>query len=226
MQAAIPLATGSGVTTIPAPAGPFFDITAYGAVSGFVAVANQTAINNAIAAAAAAGGGTVIIPSGDFKTYSIRLQSNVGLHFAAKDSIIRAAVPGTGANQDGGFYDAWETNLWVGIQDEGHSHFKNSLIWGIDVSNVMISGPGLIDGGSVPNASGIITNVIPSSDPGEATVRTQAGNPAGAEQGHRDRKRQQHHVSGFLDQEWRPFRRSGHGHHRLDHRRYRHRRQS
>ena len=89
-------------------------------------------------------------------------------------------MPGTGANQDGGFYDAWETNLWVGIQDEGHSHFKNSLIWGIDVSNVMISGPGLIDGGSVPNASGIITNVIPSSDPGEATVRTQAGNPAGA----------------------------------------------
>jgi len=53
----IPLATGSGVSTTPLPQGPFFDITAFGAVSGGPALANQAAINNAIDAAAAGGGG-------------------------------------------------------------------------------------------------------------------------------------------------------------------------
>jgi len=115
----IPLATGSGVSTTPLPQGPFFDITAFGAVSGGAALANQAAINNAIDAAAAAGGGTVVIPAGDFKTYTIRLKSNVGIHLATKNSIIRAAVQGTGANQDGGFYDAPEVNLFVGLQDQG-----------------------------------------------------------------------------------------------------------
>jgi hypothetical protein len=75
-NAQIPLATGSGVTVLPEPQGPFFDITAYGAPPDGAALANQTAINNAIAAAAAAGGGTVLIPSGTFKTFSIHLQSN------------------------------------------------------------------------------------------------------------------------------------------------------
>jgi len=107
---AVPLATGSGVGALPAPKAPFFDITAFGALPGGPAVANQTAINDAIAAAAAAGGGTVVVPSGEFKTYTIRLRSNVGLHLAAKDSILRAAISGTGANQEGGFYDAPEVN--------------------------------------------------------------------------------------------------------------------
>ena len=77
--AAIPVATGSGVGALPTPQPPFFDITTFGAVSGGPAVANQTAINNAINAASAAGGGTVVVPAGDFKTFSIRLKSNVGL---------------------------------------------------------------------------------------------------------------------------------------------------
>ena len=54
-NAQIPLATGSGVTVLPEPRGPFFDITAYGAAPGGAALKNQAAINNAIAAAAAAG---------------------------------------------------------------------------------------------------------------------------------------------------------------------------
>jgi hypothetical protein len=49
----IPLATGSGVTTLPEPRPPFFDITKYGAVAGGPATANQKAINDAITAAAA-----------------------------------------------------------------------------------------------------------------------------------------------------------------------------
>ena len=71
-----------------------FDITRFGAVSDGPALRNQQAINAAIDAAAKAGGGTVVIPAGTFKTYSIRLRSNVGIHFASKNSILRAAVQG------------------------------------------------------------------------------------------------------------------------------------
>jgi polygalacturonase len=176
----IPLATGSGVTSLPEAKGPFFDITAYGAVAGGPALANQAAINNAIDAAAAAGGGTVTVPSGDFKTYTIRLKSNVGLRLAQKDSVLRAAVSGTGAGQDGGFYDAPEVNPFVGLQDQGHSHWANSLIYGVDVENVMISGPGMIDGSYVDPATGFIVNVLSGNDPSEVSVRTAAGTPGGA----------------------------------------------
>src|ERR1035438_9370075 len=95
--AQIPVATGSGVTVLPAPKGPFFDITTYGAVSNGAALTNQAAINNAIIAAAAAGGGTVLIPPGTYRTYSIRLKSNVGLPFESPNSHIRAGVPCTGS---------------------------------------------------------------------------------------------------------------------------------
>jgi polygalacturonase len=175
----VKVATGSGVITLPKPKSPFFNITSYGAVSDGPALKNQTAINAAIDAAAAAGGGTVVIPSGTFKTYSIRLKSNVGLHFAAKDSILRAAVPGTGAHQDGGFYDAPEKNLFVGVQDAGHSHWANSLIYGIGVHNIMISGPGLIDG-SYADSNGVTVNVLTLFEPREASTRGVAGVPGGA----------------------------------------------
>ena len=176
--AQIPLATGSGVTTLPEPKAPFFDITKFGAVAGGPAVSNQKAINDAMAAASAAGGGTVVVPSGEFKTYTIRLRSNVGLHLAAPGSVIRAAVHGTAAGQDGGFYDAPEPNPFVGLQDHGHSHWANSLIYGVDVEDVLISGPGLIDGSHL-NASGQTVNVLTGGDPREVSTRTDAGVPAG-----------------------------------------------
>ena len=172
----IKIATGSGILALPAPKGPMFDITSFGAVPGGPALQNQTAINAAIDAAAKAGGGTVVIPAGTFKTYSIRLKSNVGLHFASGDSILRAAVQGTGEHQDGGFYDAPEVNLFDGVQDMGHSHIANSLIYGIGVENVMISGPGLIDG-SYSDSNGVTVNVLTGFDPREVQLRTAAGVP-------------------------------------------------
>jgi polygalacturonase len=175
----IPLATGSGVNDIPEPQGPFYVITDYGAASGGSATSNQSAINNAIMAAEAAGGGTVVIPEGDFRTYTIRLKSNVGLHFESNKSILRAAVQGTGANQDGGFYDAPEPNLYIGLQDHGHSHFANSLIYGDNVENVMISGQGLIDGSYI-NQAGVLVNVLSGSDPREVSNRNDSGTAAGA----------------------------------------------
>jgi polygalacturonase len=175
----IKLATGSGIDVLPQPKGPFFNIASYGAVSDGPALKNQAAINAAIDAAAKAGGGTVLIPEGTFKTYSIRLKSRVNLHFASKTSILRAAIPGTGDRQDGGFYDAPEVNLFVGIQDAGHSHWANSLIYGIDVTDIMISGPGLIDGSYI-DSNGITVNVLSGGDPREPASRTAPGMAAGA----------------------------------------------
>jgi polygalacturonase len=175
----VKIATGSGVLELPEPKGPMFDITSFGAAPDGPALKNQAAINAAIDAAARAGGGTVVIPAGTFKTYSIRLKSNVGLHFAAKESILRAAVPGDAEHQDGGFYDAPEPNLFVGLEDEGHAHWANSLINGVGVENVMISGPGLIDGSYI-DSNGVAVNVLPWGDPREVTTRTATSAPGAA----------------------------------------------
>lgn len=177
-ESSIRVATGSGVLELPEPKGPFFDITSFGAAPGGPALGNQAAINAAISAAANAGGGTVVIPSGTFKTYSIRLKNNVGLHFAAGDSVLRAAVQGTGEGQDGGFYDAPEKNPFVGVQDGGHSHWANSLIYGIGVENVTISGPGLIDGSYI-DAGGATVNVLSGADLIEVPLRNAEGTPGG-----------------------------------------------
>lgn len=176
----IPLATGSGMGKLPEPQGPFIDITEFGASPDAPALENQEAINNAIVAAAAAGGGTVVVPAGDFKTYTIRLRSNVGIHLRDENSILRAAIAGTGADQEGGFYDAPEVNLFVGLQDHGHSHWANSLIYGSDVENVMISGPGRIDGSRIDPVTGHLVNVLTGDDPPEVTLRTAAGTPGSA----------------------------------------------
>ncbi len=175
----IRIATGSGVGVLPEPRAPFFDITAYGAVSGGAALANQAAINAAIDAASAAGGGTVLLPEGDYTTYTVRLRSGVGLHLASPKTVLRAAIAGKGAGKDGGLYDAPEPNLYVGLQDHGHSHFANSLIYGADVSDVMISGPGLIDGSRLDD-KGQTLSVLVSHDLPEVAKRTAAGEPSNA----------------------------------------------
>jgi polygalacturonase len=79
---------------------------------------------------------------------------------------------------DGGVYDAPEQNLFVGLQDHGHSHWANSLIYGVDVQDVMISGPGLIDGSHL-NERGEAVTVLSTGDPREATTRTDSGVPDG-----------------------------------------------
>jgi polygalacturonase len=179
LAGAIPVATGSGVIRLPELNGATFDIRSFGAGPDASALRNQKAINAAINAAASAGGGTVLIPSGRFKTYSIRMKSHVGLHFSAADSVLQAAVPGIGAGQDGGFYDAPEANPFIGLQDEGHSHWANSLISIMDAEDVTISGPGLIDGGR-RTLDGLTEPVLTGGDPRESSDRTRAGEPGGA----------------------------------------------
>ena len=113
---------------------PVFSVQSYGADgSGKANVA--AAISRAIDAAEAAGGGTVYFPAGRYLSGSVNLKSNVRLYLDHGAVIEASPDPG-----------APEPNQWDKYQDFGHSHWRNSLIWGEGVNNVSISGPGLIDG--------------------------------------------------------------------------------
>ena len=101
------------------------------------------AINRSIAAAAAAGGGTVHFPAGTYLSYSIRLRSNIALYLDQGATLLAAEPP---ADLTVG-YDAPEPNPGADqFQDFGHSHWHNSLIWGENLENISILGPGRIFG--------------------------------------------------------------------------------
>ena len=129
-----------------------FDVRTHGA-TGDGQTLDTAAIHRAIAAASAAGGGTVRFPGGTYLSFSIRLKSDLTLHLDAGTTLL-AATPSPAL----GGYDAPEPNEWGDqhqYQDFGHSHWHNSLIWGENLENFAIIGPGRIDGsrGLVRNAS-------------------------------------------------------------------------
>jgi polygalacturonase len=117
----------------------FYNVKDFGAV-GDGKTLDSPAINDAIEKAASAGGGTIYFPAGTYLSYSIRLKSNITLFFD-NGSVLLAAYP----EKDTG-YDAAEPNEFSAYQDFGHSHWKNSLIWGIGLDNITITGSGLING--------------------------------------------------------------------------------
>ena len=117
-----------------------YDVTAFGA-KGDGQTLDTVAINKAIETAAAAGGGTVQFPAGTYLSFSIRLKSHITLYLDQGATIL-AADPVAGKPG----YDLPEPNEWDMYQDFGHSHWQNSLIWGIGLENVAILGPGLING--------------------------------------------------------------------------------
>jgi len=119
-----------------------YDVKKYGAVGDGTTI-DSPAVNKAVEAAAAVGGGTVYFPAGTYACYSIRLKSNIALHLDQGATIL-AASPGAR-----GGYDPAEANEWgdqYRYQDFGHSHWHNSLIWGENLENISIYGPGLIHG--------------------------------------------------------------------------------
>ncbi|HEY1263086.1 MAG TPA: glycosyl hydrolase family 28 protein, partial [Terriglobales bacterium] len=89
-------------------------------------------------------GGTVLLPAGDYLCHSLHLRSNVRLQLECGATIV--AADDAGKNSSASAYDAAEANPWDQYQDFGHSHWHNSLIWGEDVENVAITGPGRIWG--------------------------------------------------------------------------------
>jgi polygalacturonase len=140
--ALVALPRTSFASEAPAASGPIFQVKAFGALGDGKAL-DSPAIDKAIAAAASAGGGTVFFPAGTFRCYSIHLQSNVALYLAP-GSILLASDP---PEEGGAGYDLPESNApWEAYQDFGHNHWHNSLLWGENLHNVSISGPGLIWG--------------------------------------------------------------------------------
>lgn len=127
-----------------------FNIKDFGA-KGDGKTVDTKAINDAIDAASQQGGGTVFLPAGTYLSYSIHLKSNISFYLD-QGSVLLAADSAAG-----GRYDEAEPNEWgdkYQYQDYGHSHWRNSLIWGENLQNISISGPGIINGkGLARNAS-------------------------------------------------------------------------
>ena len=127
-------------------AGSVFDVRAFGA-TGDGKTLDSPAINKAIEACAAGGGGTVWVPAGTYLSGSIHVTNNLELHLCAGATLLAAP-------QKMNAYD--ETEPWEGTayQDGGHTYFHNSLIWGENLTNVFITGPGRIYGEGLVRGDG------------------------------------------------------------------------
>lgn len=121
-----------------------YEVRTFGA-KGDSKTLDTRALNLAIEAASAAGGGTVYLSAGTYLCYSIHLKSSVSLYLDAGATILAADVPPEGTTT-GGYDSAGPAQPWEKFQDFGHNHWRNSLIWGEDLHDVSILGPGLIWG--------------------------------------------------------------------------------
>jgi polygalacturonase len=127
------LATGKATTS--------YNVRDFGAV-GDGKTLDSPAINRAIEECAKAGGGTVCLPAGTYLSGSIHMMSNINLLIDAGATIL-------GASQDMKAYDPAEPFEGQAYQDGGHTYFHNSLIWGENLTNVSITGQGMINGGGL-----------------------------------------------------------------------------
>lgn len=108
------------------------DIRQFGAKAGGIFL-NTNAINQALLACSSQGGGVVLVPSGLWLTGPIRLRNHVNLHLAQG-----ALVQFT---DDFEAYPLLQTN-WEGV-DAIRNH---APLYGADLENVAITGPGIFDG--------------------------------------------------------------------------------
>lgn len=127
-----------------------FDAREFGAL-GDGARLDTPAINRAIAELAAAGGGILRLPPGRYLCHSIRLRSRIRLHLEQGAVLIAADPPAPHSAGPG--YDLPEDRppACTAYQDFGHSHWRNSLISGLDLEHVGITGRGLIWGRGLVN---------------------------------------------------------------------------
>lgn len=124
-----------------------FNVRDYGA-AGDGRTLDSPAINKAIEACGAAGGGTVWVPAGTYLSGSIRLTNNLNLYIDSGATILAAPA-------DMNAYDP--TEHWEGqaYQDGGHTYFQNSLIWGVGLTNISITGRGLLHGKGLTRSSAL-----------------------------------------------------------------------
>ena len=110
-----------------------FDICDYGAVSD-TTILSTAAIQKAIDVCSEAGGGRVVVPTGDFKTGSLQLKSNVHLYLEEG-----ATLYGSTSIDDYIPFTSSYVSLRTGIP-------TIQLIYADSVENVSITGLGTIDG--------------------------------------------------------------------------------
>jgi polygalacturonase len=139
------LLAGAGLAALPfyaasANAPDAFDVRKFGAKGDGMSL-DTVPLQRAIDAAAKAGGGTVYLPRGRYLSFSLQAKSHVAVYLGA-GAVLLAADPA----KHKGHYDLPEANQFEDYQDYGHSYFHNSLIWGENVEDVSILGPGMIDG--------------------------------------------------------------------------------
>src|SRR5579872_7461956 len=116
-----------------AQAQQIFNVKSFGA-TGNGSTLDSPAVNSAIAAAGAAGGGIVTFPAGTYLCGSIHLTNNLTLYLSNSAVIIASAS----------HIDTHESNPFSQYQDEGHSYFHDSLIWGENLTDLTFAGPGKI----------------------------------------------------------------------------------
>ena len=120
-----------------------YNVRDYGAKADGI-TNDAPAINKAIDACNAAGGGTVFVPTGIYGSGSIRLKSNVTLALD-KGAVLKALS---------GVMNPWEPNPNdKGLMDSAYYHWQASLIWGENLRNVRIFGPGTLDGAALTRSS-------------------------------------------------------------------------
>lgn len=116
-----------------------YNVKHFGATGNGIALDTKS-INKAIEDAASAGGGTVYFPAGNYLSGSIHLKSNITLYLDAGATLIAAPA------EDQDEYDLPENKINNTYEDFGHRHWQNSLIWGENLHDISIIGPGMIWG--------------------------------------------------------------------------------
>jgi hypothetical protein len=142
----------SDVPTREPPVVPVLNVREYGA-TGDGTTLDTIAINAAITACANHSGGIVYFPPGVYLSGSLHLKSNVTLSIDS-DAVLRGT-------RDMTKYDPREYSPWAQYQDTSQSYFHRSLIWGENLSNVGILGPGVIDGNDAFEPWPIINRTFP-----------------------------------------------------------------
>jgi polygalacturonase len=175
-------ATNSPAAASCPPGQQAWNVRAFGAVGNGQSL-DSPAINQAIAECAKAGGGTVFVPAGTYLCGSIHLKSHIHLYLDAGATIL-------GAPQELNAYDPAEPFPGQAYQDGGHTYFHNSLIWGEDLTDIAITGQGMINGGGLVRSAAILDRISgfskwerANSNGGERTNSTAASAETDASRG-------------------------------------------
>jgi polygalacturonase len=127
-------------------------VRAFGA-TGDGRTIDTPAIQRAIDDASQHGGGTVFFPPGTYACFSLKLHSRITLQLDSGCTLLAAEPNFANPSET---YDAPEPQpaSIIPYQDFGHNHWQNSLIWGIDLDQIAITGPGIIWGRGLNKGDG------------------------------------------------------------------------